>query len=797
MEKSLAMLRKDNLLHQWSDQQILPGQSISSEVRQKMDEAQIVAFLVSPDFIASAECMKEWEHAKSLTGTGKMLFRIPIILRDCPWQDLLADDDIKALPNDGKPVRQYKSQDSAWLEVYEGIKAVVNELRRVFIPKQEFLDRIEQTYFFSRRRIKLQDSFVFLRMTSSGFRASEQTDHNTAISNPNQLLEMKYALIHGQEKIGKTALARYLFLSLLEESKPVLLLDMAQSGIRSNELFLQNLYTSQFSGDYRLWARQTDKTLIIDNMTSTRRSLDFVIFAKCIFDRIIVVQSSDVFYSFFMDESRLADFQELKIEPLTRSQQEELIRTRVAMIETERSVSDGFIDQIEAQVNSVIVSNKIVPRYPFYVLSILQTHEEYMPSQMSITSYGHCYYVLIVASLIQAGISKADKDVNTCFNFCERLAFAFYQHDILYKEKPFDLRTFIEDYRDRFFIALSTLNRLRDNSYGIINKDGTFNKEYMYYFFLGKFLSRNTEESTGVIDSMCEESYIESNYLTLLFTIHHTHNEVLINQILSKTDTTLGNFPSATLRLEETMRFGRILEGLPREILLEKSVEEAREMERDVQDDIENSQITTQAEIAEPGGEGAKIYRILKNNKIMGQVLRNNHGSLEKSKIEKIIENIVDSGLRLINVILKDEEEMARFVGYIKSKQPDWEEDDIRHGLELLAFFWTIVNLGEIVEVINVPEIRIAVESVVERNDTPAYDLVGYFNLLDSAERLSERERRQLDKLWKGHDDQFIRHILSIRTQHYMNTHRSRAQMEQAICSVIGVRYSPRMLSAP
>ena len=66
-------------------------------------------------------------------------------------------------------------------------------------------------------------------------------------------------------------------------------------------------------------------------------------------------------------------------------------------------------------MNSVIISNRIVPRFPFYVLSILQTYEAYMPSNMSITSYGHCYYVLIFASLVRAGISQADDAINPTF----------------------------------------------------------------------------------------------------------------------------------------------------------------------------------------------------------------------------------------------------------------------------------------------------------------------------------------------------------------------------------------------
>ena len=391
MEKSLTLLEKQGLLHQWSDREILPGQHISREIRVKMAQANIIVFLLSPDFIVSEECRKEWDYAESLSADGGLAFRIPIILRDCAWQDMLGEDDVKALPNDGRAVTRYTSKDTAWLEVYEGIKAVVNELRQTFSPRKEFLREIEDTDFISNDRIRLEDSFVFPRMTRNDLKASDQPKSSTTISDQDQLLNIRYSLVHGQEKSGKTALARYLYLSLVAESKPVLFVDVSQSGVTPKDSFLRDTYHSQFLGDYSLWVEQSNKTLILDNMTSERRAIELVALARNIFDRIVITLPSDMFYAYFMDDDRLADFEELKIEPLTRALQERLIRKRLALSEVGQVVSDGLVDQIEADVNSIIVSNKVVPRYPFYVLSILQSRERYMPDNISITSYGHCY----------------------------------------------------------------------------------------------------------------------------------------------------------------------------------------------------------------------------------------------------------------------------------------------------------------------------------------------------------------------------------------------------------------------
>ena len=83
--------------------------------------------------------------------------------------------------------------------------------------------------------------------------------------------------------------------------------------------------------------------------------------------------SSTVYQSYYRDDSRLAAYVEVRIEPLTHGQQETLIRRRLALLSESPTVSDGRVDQIEDRVNSVIMSQRLVPRYPFFVLSILQT----------------------------------------------------------------------------------------------------------------------------------------------------------------------------------------------------------------------------------------------------------------------------------------------------------------------------------------------------------------------------------------------------------------------------------------
>ena len=184
----------------------------------------------------------------------------------------------------------------------------------------------------------------------------------------------------------------------------------------------------------------------------------------------------------------------------------------------------------------------------------------------------------------------------------------------------------------------------------------------MYYYFLGKFLSGNGEASKKEISEMCEHSYAEANYLTLLFTIHHSRDNNIIDDILLRTMCALDSVGPATLVPEETRRFQDIISALPKNILSKDTVLENRERERAITEHVNSAEYDAPTKTFE-GPEMARangVYRILRNNKIMAQVLRNKHGNLEKVKVEEIVETIADSGLRLINVVLQDDEGLAR-----------------------------------------------------------------------------------------------------------------------------------------
>ena len=793
LEVQLAQLKRDGLVRDWSDRSIVPGSSISASIDSALLTADIVAFLISPDFLASTACIQEWKKARELAAT-KPLLRIPIIVRACDWQQLLARDDVKALPNDGVPITRYSDPDDAWCEISDGLRQAIQHLRKTFIPLPDFIRELNKTEFVSQQHLRLDETFVFPVLTSRPLRPPYHQED--ILDTREALLGKERVLVHGPELSGKTALARHVFLSLVyEPATPVLYLDLAQRQPKPNSKFLRVSYESQFTGDYDLWKRQQGKTLIVDHFTARPSHVRFVKFVRSRFDRILIMVSSAVYESYYRDDSRLADYVEVRIEPLTHGQQEALIRRRLALSSENLTIPDGRVDQVEDRVNSVIMSQRLVPRYPFFVLSILQTMEAFMPSSFTVTSYGHCYKALILARLIKAGISARDSDINPCLNFAEHLAFQQYHA----KREPgdgaatVDFEDFVEQYRQRFHISDSTLSRLRNREYGLLEDNGEFRASYSYYYFLGMYLAKHMAECADIVESMCRATYRPSSYLTLLFLIHHTESREVIDEILLRTLCALEDVQPARLDRVETRRFHQIVGRLPKNVLSGDSVEDERRRERERRDAVEKDDGSDDEGDWEDASEdvrGNTIYSIVKNNEIVGQILRNQYGLLERARIQEIVEIVADSGLRMVNVILKDETEIEDLARFVKEKFPDEDMGRILRILRALTFIWTGINVNRIVDTINVPEIRESVEAVVRARDNPAYDVIGYFYLLDSAEELTNVIRNRLKRLLKKHDDQFIRWVLAFRTQHYVNTHKSDYGIEQSVLDLLGLKKS-------
>jgi hypothetical protein len=129
LDAHLAQLRRASFIEAWHDRKILPGEQWEDAISQNLETANIVILLVSADFLNSDYCYEiELKRAVERHDGGKACV-IPIIARPVDWTGAPFAK-LQALPKDAKPVTTWGNRDEAWLNVAQGIRRAVEELRK-------------------------------------------------------------------------------------------------------------------------------------------------------------------------------------------------------------------------------------------------------------------------------------------------------------------------------------------------------------------------------------------------------------------------------------------------------------------------------------------------------------------------------------------------------------------------------------------------------------------------------------------------------------------------------------------
>ena len=312
----------------------------------------------------------------------------------------------------------------------------------------------------------------------------------------------------------------------------------------------------------------------------------------------------------------------------------------------------------------------------------------------------------------------------------------------------------------------------------------------MFYYFLGRYLANRKDSQRKKIQSLCRENYVGDNHLIVLFLIHHTSEDDVIDEVLVDCLDILSEVGEATLEEGQTERFSDIVAAIPESILTDESVQAERRKQRQLRDFGERQKDGSHDELPQDVDERFKqVYRMFRSIEILGQVLKNKYGVLPKSKVEDVVETIIDGGLRLVNLVMTDEDRIGEAAGYLRERYPDITEENVRKLLSGLLFLWTLANLDMVAKAVSVPPILEAVDVVVTRKGTPAYELVGFASLMQCAEKLTTKHVSEVKRLRKDSKDLFFKLAVSLIAQVYMNTHTSASTVEQAMCAALGIRY--------
>ena len=805
METHLSVLRQSGEITEWYDRKIVPGQEIENEIEANLSCADIIALFISSDFLTSTACTNEMDRALELCDNRGAIV-VPIIVRPCDWQNSLIAH-LLALPTDGKPVAIWANRDEAFLDIVAGIRRVIegNHLR----VRSEYRSELTKIEFISQNKsdLNMEDLFIFPNIVRI------QEDEEIPIESLDQVFAHgKRIVLRGDDRSGKSMICRKMFIDRTDEDRPVIMLSGTDlvATVR-HEAVISRVYQTEFAGTFERWLQLEDKLLIIDDLVPGSE-LSFVKYARDHFGSILITVSDDAYVSYFRDERELADFTMAAIRPLQHTQQEVLIKQwlnldpRVAAAK----ISDGFVDQLENRLNAIILNHRIVPRYPFYVLSILQAYEAFMPQGMQITAYGHCYQALITAQMIRAGVQG--DDIDSGFNLLAHVAFRLFREQR--HGEGYTVDQFLRQYRAMFVVRDGVVSRLTTGEKAILARDGAmfrFRYPYVYYYFLGYYFARNKEESESDIDDIARASYVRDNAFILIFAVHHAHDD-LVSRIMDHTMTAFKETAVAKLSTEETKILESALFELPEHVLSGQSVTSARRAQRQSRDRVEENQnLEGEKPKADESPSLNEAYRMLKNMDILGQIVRNKYGSLKIQEMEDIITTIADAGLRLVHIITSErgirsfDEFVAERARILRSDKvvrvrgrPTSDEKvlraQLRRQFRALVIVTVYMILKKTAVTIGKAELRSVVERVVKAKGTAAYKALGTFFALGTANtvdmNLVNHIVAALDTQHKERN-RVVRRLISLETQFYLNTHRVKHKLRQRLYESLGVPYKP------
>src|SRR5258708_12197432 len=126
----LKPIQREGLVKVWHDRDIGAGKDWEHEIDERLNTAQIILLLVSPDFIDSEYCYSiEMNRAMERDKLGEVR-AIPIILRPTDWHNTPLGK-LQALPKDGKPITTWRNRDTAFLDVAKGLRKAIEEMSRI------------------------------------------------------------------------------------------------------------------------------------------------------------------------------------------------------------------------------------------------------------------------------------------------------------------------------------------------------------------------------------------------------------------------------------------------------------------------------------------------------------------------------------------------------------------------------------------------------------------------------------------------------------------------------------------
>lgn len=748
----ITPLKSNGLLSEWHDRKIETGEEFQNDIDNNLDNADIICLMISDFFLASKACLQEKDVALKLRNRkGKKV--IPIIISPCAWEMHTELNPLLASPTDGKPITSFIDQNEGWLDVVNWLTKACKTIVRIknlqttdeFNTFLDSADILTKSHYI-KETLNLNDIFVFPKLKS--YDIEEATHKYDSANLKNDLLSFNKLIIAGENQAGKTTLCKIIFQIYRNLNYIPVYIEDENKYLGNPMNKLEKAFSEQYQG-----ANYTDFDIkrivpILDNFHSAKHQEKYIEQFNDFPKQVLIVD--DIFDLNIKNQNRIKEYKKFKIIEFSPLERNDLLKRWIQIREdsqiqiNKNHLQQSIDEKTELIENSlgIIFGKGIMPSYPFFILSLLAAQDIQKPLDSEITSQGQCYQALIYLFLRKQGVKNDQIDIYT--NFLTELAYFIYES---YGKSLDDecFQKFLSNYKDKFNLPISITDIVRTLSQVNICKFDSFNQfnfcySYIYYFFVAKFLAEHLEIKKEIINKILSNLHKDENAYITVFIAHHTKSNYLLDELLLNAEILFEKHLPATLDTNEVSFFDKHEDELVKAILPSfehNSGEERKKMlveKTRLEEDRKESNEDSFNDLDQASNELLTNLRLsIKTVEVMGLIIKNRSGSLDKQRLEYIYEQGMKVHLRIMKSfidLIPDERAEQEFIDFlterinkaIQEKQEENKELSIDKIEKLVRKIYWNLNFG-----------------VLHGFTTKAIHSLGSSNLLNISQAVNDR----------------------------------------------------------
>ncbi|WP_426088771.1 metallophosphoesterase [Janthinobacterium sp. PSPC1-1] len=638
--------------------------------------------------------------------------------------------------------------------VWDSFNPLPKKKNELFAIDAEFRRRLEDvgaTFTHpNKEKLVLSDIYVYPELTKI-----DPVDDTTEIVSgkifATDILKIGKAVLRGDDQFGKSALLHTLYQNYLNIGYVPLLVNGKDIGNTNDEQFqrkliaaVENQYGKKSINTYGQLDKES-KILLVDDLDRAGLHPDAIARALNSISRHFSYSVVTVSERFDMAEATSSktveaaqSFHHYRFSGFGFKLRSELIARWLSVGQALTESELQALCHASEQTIDTVIGKGLVPTTAFNVLILLQSMEAGSKGTLANAGMAQYYEFLIRRSLFQAKLRAEQFD--EIFSYISYLAWHFTKlrvksldaTDLISFNEYFSNHVLETEFSSRMdFLVKCRILTVMGNTY-------SFRYHYIKYFFSAKYIADHVDDEVDLKDYVihaCNHLYLRENANTILFLSHHAPNKWIIREIEKTLKKILEGISPLNI-VSDTKVLNGWVTKTAQLIVDTTNIKNNRDKQRVAADKaasrVEVEQKSELNSISDLDF-ASQINLLFKTGEILGQILKNRYGSLDKTFKQDLMKELFDGPLRGINYFLQVvNEDPAALLEDLSSKFLERSPSLLKEDADRLAQRLIFSSIGSMAdsliarqgEIIGAPTLKATTDYVSKNSENVTYKLV-------------------------------------------------------------------------